>query len=89
MAASTIMSLRLDDATRRTIARLARTRRTSQSEVVREAVVALVKQAVTGDRPYQAWEPVIGIAKGGRRDLSERTGERFRELLTERKMGRA
>jgi hypothetical protein len=75
------MSLRLDHETRRIIARLARIRGRSQSEVVREAVAALIERAPQEDRPYEAWAPVIGIAKGGRPDLSERTGEHLRRLL--------
>jgi hypothetical protein len=85
MSTSSIMSLRLDQETRRAIARLARRRGQSQSDVVREAVAALIERAPAGDRPYEAWAPVIGIAKGGRRDLSERTGERFRRLLVTRR----
>jgi hypothetical protein len=84
-----MMSLRLDDATRRTIARLARTRRRSQSDIVREAVSALIARAPGDDRPYAAWAPVIGIARGGPPDLSERTGERMRRILLERARAKA
>jgi hypothetical protein len=79
------MSLRLDDDTRRAIARLARMRRRSQSEIVREAVAALIERAPHDDQPYEAWAPVIGIAKGGPPSLSERTGERFHRLVTARR----
>jgi hypothetical protein len=89
MAASSNLSLRLDPATRRTIDRLARAQRRSRSEIVREAVAALIDRAPKEDRPYESWKTVIGIARGGRPDLSERTGERFREILTARSRRKA
>ncbi len=85
MKPSSILSLRLDQETRRTIARLARARRSSQSEVLRAAVAVLIERAPRDDRPYDAWAPVIGIAKGGRSDLSERTGQQLRRLLSSRR----
>lgn len=36
-------------------------------------------------RPYEAIADLIGCVKGGPPDLSKRTGERFRELLTQEK----
>ncbi|MEW6269042.1 MAG: ribbon-helix-helix protein, CopG family [Thermodesulfobacteriota bacterium] len=84
MGASSVVSLRLDLETRRSIDRLARARGRSRSDVVREAVAALIERAPAEDRPYESWKPIIGIARGGRPDLSERTGERFRELLAAR-----
>lgn len=35
-------------------------------------------------RPYEAIADLIGCVRGGPPDLSERTGENFRELLTQR-----
>jgi hypothetical protein len=81
MKSSEVMSLRLDADTRRAIARLARLRRRSQSEIVREAVARLIERAPDEDRPIDAWEPVLGIARGGPPDLSERTGKAFAALL--------
>jgi hypothetical protein len=88
MKVSAVMSLRLDPETRRTIARLARLRRRSQSQIVREAVSALIGRAPPDDRPYDDWAPVIGIARGGEPNLSERTGERFGALLRARRRQR-
>lgn len=76
-----VMSIRLSDKTRRTVARLAKTRRRSQSAVVREAIEAYVDRAAAEVRPYDAWKDVIGIVKGAPPDLSERTGEKFTALL--------
>jgi Arc/MetJ-type ribon-helix-helix transcriptional regulator len=39
------VSLRLDEASRRTVARLARERRCSQSEVIREGIAALADRS--------------------------------------------
>ena len=36
-------------------------------------------------RPYEAIADLIGCVKGGPPDLSENTGEKFRELLTQKK----
>lgn len=85
MKSTAVMSLRLDAETRRTIVRLARFRRRSQSEIVREAVATLIERAPRDDRPFDAWAPVIGIARGGGPDLSERTGERLTALLNARR----
>lgn len=85
MTSSVVLTLRVDTDTERAIARLARLRRQSKSEVVREAVAALLERAPVDDRPYEEWQAVIGVARGGPAELSERTGERFREILTRRR----
>lgn len=36
-------------------------------------------------RPYEAIVDLIGCVRGGPPDLSENTGEKFRELLTQKK----
>lgn len=81
------MSVRLDAKTERLVERLARARGQTKSEVVRDAIGALVKetqetaQAVT---PYERVKDLVGCVSGGPRDLSERTGEKFRQLLISR-----
>lgn len=80
-----MFSIRLDDKTRRTIARIARARGRSQSEIVREAIQAFVKDDPSEVRPYDQWKDVIGIVKGLPSDLSERTGEKFTRMLLERR----
>ncbi len=82
------MSIRLDDETRRTIARLARARRRSQSEVVREAIDALLERAPAARRPWDSWREVVGIARSSSGTLSEHTGRKFAELLAARKRRR-
>jgi predicted DNA-binding protein len=83
-----MISIRLDDKTRRTISRIARAKGRSQSEIVREAIQAFVRDDASEVRPYDQWKDVIGIIKGGPRDLSERTGEKFTRLLLERRRRR-
>ena len=81
---SRAMSIRLSDKTRRSVARLAKARRSSESEVVREAIETFVEKATAEVRPYEGSKHVIGILKGGPHDLSERTGERVAKMLRER-----
>lgn len=78
------VSVRLDSATRSTLARMARKRRTTQSEIIREAIGALaaredIKPAST--RPYDAMKHLIGCVRGLPPDLSEDTGRKVREIL--------
>ena len=82
-------SVRLDTRTESIVNRLARKRGQTKSEVIRAALLALARSEEQQARPhktaYEALEPLIGCVKGGPRNLSERTGEKFRALLLERK----
>ena len=85
------LSVRLDAKTESLIARLARRRRQSKSEVIRDAIGVLAKQEEKGTekkRPYDLVAHLIGCVKGGPRDLSVRTGEKFRQMLVERRRNR-
>ena len=85
------ISVRLDTKTEGLVRRLARRRGQTKSEVIREAIKAF---AVHEDgepkpvRPHEAIAHLIGCARGGPRDLSERAGEKFRQLLLERRRQR-
>jgi len=81
------LSVRLDDETRRLLTKLARARRTSRSEVVRQAIRALAKEdpATEEFNPYEMIKDLIGSVKGGPPDLSTRGGEYFRQILLEKK----
>lgn len=82
------MSVRLDAKTERLVERLARSKAQTKSEVVREAIQALARQADaarTARRPYDAIKHLIGCVRGGPRDLSVRTGEKFQDLLLKRR----
>ena len=82
------VSVRLDAKTEGLVNRLARQRGQTKSEVIREAIKTLAtskggrKKPV---RPYEVIAHLIGCAHGGPRDLSERAGDKFRELLLERR----
>jgi hypothetical protein len=77
------LTVRLSPRTERALNTLAKRRRLSRSDVVREAIA----RYEAGDsvdslaRPYDAWIDVIGIARLGARDPARTTGEQFRSLL--------
>ena len=81
------LSVRLDERTESLVQRLARKRRQTKSEVIRDAIGALAKQEEKGvgkKRPYDLVAHLIGCVKGGPRDLSVRTGEKFHKMLVKR-----
>jgi Ribbon-helix-helix protein, copG family len=76
------ISVRLDDDTRRLLTRLARSHRLSQSEVVRRAIRRLANSDSSEDiNVYERIKHLIGIGHSGRSDLSQQTGENFRQML--------
>ena len=80
-------SVRMDMETERLLEELARENGFTKSEAIRVAVrlaVASRRRARRSHRPYDQFRGVLGIARGGPRDLSERTGERFRRMLSEK-----
>ncbi|MEK6375792.1 MAG: ribbon-helix-helix protein, CopG family [Acidobacteriota bacterium] len=81
------LSVRLDDDTKRLLLRLARVRRISQSELVRRAIHALAKEGFPDEETtlYDRIKDVIGKVHSGRSDLSQQTGEDFRQILLEKK----
>lgn len=81
------LSVRLDARTEALIGRLARKRRQTKSEVIRDAIGVLAKQEEKGaekKRPYDLVAHLIGCVKGGPRNLSVDAGRKFREMLVER-----
>ena len=81
------VSVRLDTKTEELVARLARKKGRTKSEVIRQAILVLAESQDEGKkpaRPYEAVAHLIGCARGGPRDLSEQTGEKFRRLLLKR-----
>ena len=83
------LSVRLDDDTKRLLTKLARARRSSRSEVVREAIRALAKEDPTTEEfnPYELVKDLIGNLKneGLPRDGSSRVSEYFYEYLADKK----
>ncbi|MEO8078656.1 MAG: ribbon-helix-helix protein, CopG family [Acidobacteriota bacterium] len=75
------MSVRLDPETEALLQRMARCAGRSKSWVVREAVTAYAAAAPVTRSPREALGPFIGVGGSGRTDLSERTGQRFADLV--------
>ncbi|MGC1605929.1 MAG: ribbon-helix-helix domain-containing protein [Candidatus Acidiferrum sp.] len=78
------LTLRLDPKTRQRIARLARRKRLSTSEVIRQAIAAWADRQEPVASPYEAMMDLIGIVRGGNPKRSERTGRQFAALLKRR-----
>jgi hypothetical protein len=78
-----MISVRVSEKTRRAVARAARASGRSESAVVREAIEGYVAGS-PALQPYEALEDVIGMVEGGPKDLSTRTGQKFRALLLAR-----
>ena len=81
-------SIRLDRATEALLRQMARTAGKSRSWVVREAVAAYAGAPPLGRRPAEALAPFIGAGGTGRSDLSDRTGDRFTEIVRAKARGR-
>ncbi len=82
-------SVRLDEKTENLVRRLARQRRATKSEVIREALTRLARlEESTVVRPYEAIKRFIGCADSGGMRLSEKTGEKFRRLLGRKELER-
>ncbi|HVS03246.1 MAG TPA: ribbon-helix-helix protein, CopG family [Thermoanaerobaculia bacterium] len=76
-------SIRLDTATDRALEELAKRRGKTKSQLVRGAIEELLaRDQLT---PYELVEDLIGSVSGGPADLSERSGEKLRALLSERR----
>lgn len=82
-------SVRLDPQTEAAIERLARSSGKSRSSVVREAVARYASAADANTTAYERLEPLIGVVRSGRTDLSQHTGRKFTEVLKTRRAARA
>jgi Arc/MetJ-type ribon-helix-helix transcriptional regulator len=79
------VTVRLGKDTRQCIARIARRKRVSASEVIREAIEAYVERQDAGRSPYEAVADLIGVVHGGNPKRSADTGRQLTELLTRRR----
>jgi hypothetical protein len=78
------LSVRLDPETEQMVNRVARSRRQTKSQVVREAVRAFAGKRSTpesGATFYDAIAHLVGCFDSGVKNLSERTGKRLTEIL--------
>ncbi|MGH7266265.1 MAG: ribbon-helix-helix protein, CopG family [Candidatus Rokuibacteriota bacterium] len=85
------MSVRLDAETERLVNRLARERKRTKSEILREAIASLARRDA-GDSPprspYEAIAHLLGCADSDGARLSEETGRKFTELVQGRARAR-
>ena len=82
------LTLRLDEKTRQRIARIARRKQLSKSEVIRRAIAAWAEHQEPAGAPYQAMADLIGVVRGGNPKRSEQTGRTFTKLLKKRRGSR-
>ena len=81
-------SVRLDPATESLVSGLARKTRRTKSQVIRDAIQLLARSDASRARTRTFYEDIahlVGCASGGPPDLSERTGDKLRKLLQERR----
>ena len=63
-----IMTIRLSRKESARVARLAKKRKISRSEVMRQGITALERSVEVS--AYDVWNDVVGVAQGGPRDLA-------------------
>ena len=85
------LTVRLGSRAERTLAALAKRKRMSRSDVVREAIVRYgASEGADGaaDGPYGAWMDVIGVVSIGARNPRQTTGEQFAAGLDSQRRAR-
>ena len=86
--AGRVMTVRLDERTRRRVSRVARRRKQPVSAAVREAIDAWLEQHEGGTRVFELIADLAGCVKGPR-NLSVGGGRKVAALLRKRRRGRA
>ena len=82
-------SVRLDPEITALIQRLAKQSGLTKSQIIREALLAFAeRRQAKSPHPYDVVKHLIGSADSGGLALSEKTGDKFRKLLTEGKHAR-
>jgi len=79
------VTLRLDEKTRRQIARIARRKRLSTSEVIRQAIEAWAERQEPIAAPFDMASDLLGVVRGGNPKRSEKIGRRFTKLSQDRR----
>jgi hypothetical protein len=74
-------AVRVDKETRLQIARIARRKQVSASEVIRQAIETWIEAQEPARSPYEMVSDLIGIVRGGNRKRSSGAGRRFALLL--------
>jgi hypothetical protein len=78
------LTVRLTVRDERALSAVAKRKRLSRSQVVREALAqyaATDQNADAGRSPFDAWADVIGIVRLGIRNPAATTGEQFTDML--------
>ncbi len=80
------LTVRLGPKTERALNALAKRKRLSRSDVVREALIRYGAEegAAEGSSAYDAWMDVIGVVNLGVRDPARTTGDQFAAILKKR-----
>lgn len=79
------LTLRLDEKTRQRIARIARRKQLSTSEVIRQAIEAWTAHHEPVASPYELVSDLLGVVRGTNPKRSTNTGRRFTKLLKSRR----
>ncbi len=79
------LALRMDEKTRRQIARIARRKGLSTSEVIRQAIDAWAAREEPASVPFEHISDLLGVVRGGNPKRSQQTGRRFAKLLKQRR----
>ena len=85
------LNVRISPKTERALNALARRRRQTRSDVVREAIehfAAAHESQTDRSRPLHAWADVIGIVNLSERPKGRTTGERFTEIVRQKARAR-
>jgi hypothetical protein len=86
------LTVRLSPNTERTLNTLAKRRRQSRSDVVRDALAhygaAMAGSDAGGRRPFDAWVDVIGVINCGVRAVGRTTGEQMTAIVREQARAR-
>ena len=79
------LTLRLDKKTRQQIARIARRKRLSTSEVIRQAIEVWAEGQEPVAAPFELVSDLLGVVRGGNPGRSEQAGRRFTKNLKNRR----
>ena len=86
------LTVRLSPKAERALNTLAKRRRQSRSDIVREALARYEATAADADvgasRSYDAWVDVIGVIACGARHRARTTGEQLTDILREKARAR-
>jgi predicted DNA-binding protein len=80
--------LRLDPELRRRVTRIAQRKRTTTSDVLREAITTWVEREDSSGSFYDSIKDLVGCVSGGDPKRSENAGRKFTELLRARQAKR-